>query len=72
MLDTENLVHAFKAESALAVEEVGYVGLFESSLPSETETSKFTCFDALPEDFTEILLQYFELHGRSIAPSYDS
>ena len=32
MLDGENFVHAFDAEAALAVEEVGDMGLFESSL----------------------------------------
>ena len=44
---------------------VGFTGI-------EAESGKFTCFDALPEGFTEILLQHFELHGRSQAPSYDS
>ena len=38
VLDLENFVHAFKAESALAVEEVGDVGLFESSLVGEAES----------------------------------
>ena len=65
----KGLVHAFKAETALTIEEIGDMGLFESSLLGEPESGKFTCFDALPEDFTEVLLQYFELHGRSIALS---
>ena len=68
VLDLEDLIHAFEAESALAVEEVRDVSLFKSSLLGEPESGKFTCFDALPEDFTEVLLQYFELHWRSIAP----
>jgi len=58
----ENLVHAFKAESALSVEEVGDVGLFESCLLSEAESGKFTFFNTIPQDFTEIILQNFELH----------
>ena len=72
VLDMEDLVHTFEAKPALAVEEVGNVGLFESGLLGEAESGKFPFFDALPEDFTKILLQYFELHGRSIALSYDS
>ena len=32
VLDVEDFVHAFDAEAALAVEEIGDVGLFESGL----------------------------------------
>ena len=71
VLDLEDFVHAFEAESTLAVEEVGDVGLFESGLLSEADPGKFTCFDTLPEDFTEILLQDLKPHWRSIAASYE-
>ena len=48
MLDGEDFVHAFEAETALPVEEIGDVGLFESGLLGEPEAGEFTCFDALP------------------------
>jgi hypothetical protein len=32
------------------------------------EAGQFACFDAIPEDLAKIILQDFELHGRSIAP----
>jgi len=70
VLDLKDLVHAFKAESALAVEEVGDVSLFESRLLRQTEPGKFTCIYTIPEDIAKIFLQGLELHdGRSIAPS---
>ena len=62
MLDLENLVHALDAEAALAVEEIGDVGLFESGLLGQAESRKFTCFNAIPKDFSEIVLQGLELH----------
>lgn len=70
MLDLEDLVHALDAESTFAIEEVGDMSLFESRLLSKAEPGQFTCFDAVPEDFTEIILQDFELHQRSIAAGY--
>ena len=63
MLDGEDGVHAFEAEAAFAVEEIGDVGLLESGLLGEPESGEFACFDALPEYFAEIILQDFELHG---------
>src|SRR4051812_21956491 len=62
VLDLENLVHAFNAEAALAVEEIGDVGLFETGLLGEAESSEFPCFDAVPKNFSEIVLQDLELH----------
>ncbi len=70
MLYGEDFVHAFEAEATLPVEKVGDVGLFKSGLLGEPESGQFTCFDALPEDLAKIILQDFELHGRSIAPVY--
>jgi hypothetical protein len=63
MLHGKNFVHAFEAEAALAVEEVGDVGLLESGLLGEEQAAEFACFDALPEQLAEIILQDFELHG---------
>jgi len=37
MLHVENFVHAFQAEAALAVQEVGDVGLFEAGLFRQTQ-----------------------------------
>lgn len=68
VLDLENFIHAFEAETAFTIEEVGDVGLFESGLLGETESGKFACVDAVPKDLAEIFLQGLELHGRSIAP----
>lgn len=68
MLDLEDLIHAFEAQSAFAVEEIRDVGLFESSLLSETESGEFACFDSFPKDLAQVFLQGLELHGRSIAP----
>ncbi len=69
MLDGENLVHTFNAEAAFAIEEIRDMGLFESGLLGEAKAGQFARFDALPQDFTKIILQDFELHGRSIAPA---
>ena len=71
VLHLKDLVHAFEAEAAFSVEEVGDMSLLESSLLGEAEPGKFTCFDAVQKNFAEVFLQDFELHGRSIAPGYD-
>ena len=63
MLDRKDFIHAFDAEAAFTIEEVGNVGLFESGLLGKAESGELTCFDAVPEDFAEIILQDFELHG---------
>ena len=70
MLNLEDLVHAFEAETALAIEKVGNMSLLEACLLGEAEAGEFACVDAGPEDLAEIVLQNFELHGRSIAPGY--
>jgi hypothetical protein len=68
MLEGENFVHAFDAETRLAIEGVGNVGLFKSSLPGETDSGKFCCLDAFPQDFAKIIFQILNFIGRSIAP----
>ena len=42
VLNLKDFVHAFDAESAFAIEEIGDVSLFESRLLGEFEASKFT------------------------------
>ena len=68
-LNGENFIHAFDAETALLVEEVGDMSLLESGLLGQVQAGQFAGFDALPKDFAKIILQDFELHGRSIAPA---
>jgi len=67
VLDLEDLVHAFEAESPLAVQEIGDVSLFKTCLLGESEACQFPCIDSVPKNFSKIILQDFELHGRSIA-----
>lgn len=62
VLDLEDFVHALDAEAALAVKEIGDVGLFESGLLGEAESGKFTYCDAVAKNFSEIVLQGLELH----------
>ena len=64
VLDLEDFVHALNAEAAFLVEEVGDMGLFESSLLRQSKAGEFACFDPIPEDLTKIILQDFELHRR--------
>jgi len=64
MLDRQDLVHAFEAKTAFLVEEIGDVGLFESGLLGQPKAGQLTCFDALPKDRPQIILQDFELHRR--------
>jgi hypothetical protein len=52
----------------LRFEGVGIVGLFKSSLPGETESGKFCCRDAFPQDFTKIIFQILNFIGLSIVP----
>src|SRR5579872_648728 len=68
VLHMEYLVHAFEAESAFAIKEIGDMSLLESSLLGKVESGQFPGFNAVPKNFTKIFLQNFELHGRSIAP----
>lgn len=62
VLDLEDLVHALDGEAALAVEEIGNVGLFESGLLGEAESGEFPGFDSLLNNFPEVVLQGLELH----------
>ena len=64
VLDEQDFVHAFEAEAALLVEEIGDMGLFESGLLGKLESGEFARLDTFPEDLAKIILQDFELHRR--------
>jgi len=67
MLDGQDFIHAFEAESALAIEEVRDMGLAESGLVRQVEAREIALVDTLAERLAEIVLQSPEFHGRSIA-----
>src|SRR5882724_3959858 len=56
VLHGQNFVHAFQAESALAIEEVGDVGLLEAGLLRQTQAGEVAFFNALPKSLAEIVL----------------
>jgi hypothetical protein len=62
-LDGEDPVHAFEAESALAIQEVRNVCLFESGLLGEAEAGESALLNALPKSVSEVFLQDSEFHG---------
>ena len=51
MLDGEDLFHALEAEAAFAIEEVGNMRLFKSSLLGQMESGEFACFRFAAEGF---------------------
>ncbi len=67
MLDGEDFVHAFEAEAALAVKEVGDVGLFESGLLRQPESGQFTCFDSPQRILRRLSCRTLNFIKRSIA-----
>ena len=66
-LDGQDAIHAFDAEPALAIEEVGDVRLLKAGLLGEMETGELAGLDALEEQLAEIFLQGAEFHGGTIA-----
>jgi hypothetical protein len=62
VLDGENFVHAFDAETALSIEEIGDVGLLESGLLRKAKAGQLRRFDTGPQDFSKVILQNLELH----------
>lgn len=63
MLNGQNPVHALKAEAALAIEEVGDVGLLESCLLCQTEAGEVAFLNALPDSIPQVVLQHSEFHS---------
>jgi len=70
VLNFENLVHAFQAEPALAVEKVGDVSLLKSGLLGQAQAGYFAFLDALPQGFAEVFLESFKFHPASITLLY--
>ena len=70
VLHVQHFIHAFDAEAALAVEEVGDVGLLEAGLLRQADSGELAFFNAVPERFAQIILQSLEFHAKSIAPAY--
>lgn len=66
MLDGQDAIHTFETEAALAIEEIGDVGLFEPRLLRQTETGEVAFVNALPKSIAEIILQDSEFHSGSI------
>ncbi len=56
VLHGENLVHAFEAQSALAIEEVRDMGLLEAGLRGQVQAGKIAFVNALPKSFAEVVL----------------
>ena len=71
-LNVKDLVHALEAKAALAVEEIGNVGLAEAGFLGEAKAGQFSFVDAFPKPFAEVLLQSLELHGRESIAEYIS
>ncbi len=63
MLDGEDPIHAFEAEAALAVQEVGDVSLLESGLLGQAKSGEIAVFNAFPKSIAKIFLQDAEFHG---------
>ncbi len=63
MLDGQDTIHAFKAETALAVQKIGDVSLLEAGLLGQAKSGEIAFLDAFPESIAKIFLQDTELHG---------
>jgi hypothetical protein len=63
MLDGQYPVHALEAQAALAIQEVGDVGLLESCLLGQAEAGQLPFIDAPPKSFAEVVLQHSEFHS---------
>ena len=63
MLDGEDPVHAFEAEAALTIQEVGDVSLFKTRLLRQAEAGEVAFLDALPKSIPQIVLQNSEFHN---------
>ena len=66
VLGCEDAVEAFEGEGALAVEEVGDVGLLESCLVGEARAGEGSAFDAAEELDAKEFVQVLEVHGRRV------
>src|ERR1022692_1758085 len=64
VLHREDAVHAFQAQTALTIQEVGDMGLLKASLLSQKEAGQLAFLDALPKSIAQVVLQHSEFHGR--------
>jgi hypothetical protein len=62
LLRGEDAVEAFERKSALAIEEVGDMGLSESGLSRETGSGESSKFDPTEEFETEKLVEILKIH----------
>jgi len=67
VLNGEDAIHTFEAQAALAIQEVGDMSLFESSLLCQTEAGQIPFINALPKGVAQVVLEHSEFHGWSIA-----
>ena len=66
MLNSQDPVHALKAQTTLAIQEIGDMGLLESGLLSQTEASEISLVDTLPKSSAEVVLQDSEFHRSGV------
>ena len=59
----EHFIHAFDAQAALLVEEVGNVRLLETGLLGQAQAGQMALLDAGEKGLAQIVLQHFESHG---------
>jgi len=70
MLDGEDFVHAFETEAALAVEEVGDVGLLESGLVGSWRPVSSPASMRSQSNLRRLSCRILNFMGRSTAPAY--
>jgi hypothetical protein len=70
MLHGQHFVHAFEAQTAFPIQEVGDVGLLEFGLLGEMKPGQFACIDTLPQDLRRLSCGILNFMARSIAPAY--
>ena len=56
MLDGQDPVHAFEAQAALTIQEVGDMSLFKARLLRQPKAGQVAFLDALPERFAQVVL----------------
>ena len=72
MLDREHAVHAFEAQTTLAIQEVRDMSLLESGLLREAKSGQIAFINALPKSIAEIVLQHSEFHSWEYSMRYIS
>jgi hypothetical protein len=65
-LDLKDFVHAIEAETALAVEEIGDMGLPEAGLLGEADTGELSVLDLPTKTLAKVFLQALKLHAAGV------